>query len=44
LGIPEQDEMYLRNIADTNPNANKGLYICDCRPYINAAANRANGT
>jgi hypothetical protein len=41
----QMDEMYLKNINDTNPNQdNKGLYICDCRPYINAAANRASGT
>ena len=39
----QMDEMYLRDIHKTNPNENKGLYICDCRPYVNALANRGNG-
>ena len=47
----QMDEMYLKEINNTNPNLNlqdkkdknNKLYICDCRPYVNALANRGNG-
>jgi len=37
-----EDELMLRDILKTNEQSHK-LYICDCRPKLNAQANQAKG-